>query len=155
MDITHTAFTLFIAMISITFVTGARSRKRYPIPRLVGFSLALAASLFTVPTSAIASDGSPAIMTTETVTETLVIGRSPHHHYVVIIPVAPITQPFTSSAQLKQLQDIRTIAPQAFLSGHALGDYIYVGGFDRYSRAQEEVKRVKPYSGNVRIVYFP
>jgi hypothetical protein len=155
MDITYTALALFIAMISITSSTGARSRKHCPTPRLIGVSLGLATSLFTILPSAIASDRPPANTRTETVTETLVIGRSPRHHYVVIIPVAPITQPFTSSAQLKQLQTIRTIAPQAFLSGHALGDYIYVGGFDRYSRAKEEAKRVKPYSGNVRIVYFP
>jgi hypothetical protein len=146
-------------MISITASAQSPSRLQTRVPVLIGVFLSLAASLCTVPSSAIASDATPPETRSETrseiVTETLVLGRSPGHHYVVIIPVAPITQPFTSSAQLKQLQTIRTIAPQAFLSGHPLGDYIYVGGFDRYSRAKEEAQRIRPYGGNVRIVYFP
>jgi hypothetical protein len=142
-------------MISIVAPTRAPSWLHDSFPVLTGVFLSLAASLFILPSSAIANHATGPEGCSETVTEIQLLGRSPEHHYVVIIPVAPITQPFTASAQLKQLQAIRTIAPRAFLSGHPLGDYIYVGGFDRYHRAKEEAQRVRLYSGNVHIVYFP
>ena len=91
--------------------------------------------------------------------ETIVLGRSPQHHYVVIIPVSPLTstpkEPITSTPPFILLHKIRTIAPQAFLARHSLGQYIYAGGFEKLGLAQQQLRQIQPNSSNARVVYFP
>jgi hypothetical protein len=90
-------------------------------------------------------------------TETIVLGRSPQHHYVVIIPVS-VLDPSTPSAtnpHFQLLQKIRSVAPQAFLARHALGDYIYVDGFTQFGPAHAQVEQLKKSNSiNARVVYF-
>ena len=92
-------------------------------------------------------------------TETIVLGRLPQHHYVVIIPVStlmPTPQELVlTTPQFLLLQKIRTIVPQAFISRHALGHYIYVGGFDRLGLAQQQLRQIRPTIPSARVVYFP
>ena len=91
--------------------------------------------------------------------ETLVLGRSPQHHYVVIIPVSILMptpkESIAITPQFLLLQKVRTIVPQAFISRHSLGHYIYVGGFDRLGPAQQQLRQIRPTIPNVRVVYFP
>lgn len=132
-----------------------------PMPKLrVSLITTLLTSLLTsvitlTPHCAIASEAPIENSSAAIPTETIVLGRSAHHHYVVMIPVSSLTAPLTFSPQFKLLQKIRTIAPHAFLSSHYLGDYIYVGGFDRVGPAQQQLQRLAPHSSTVRIVYFP
>ena len=73
-------------------------------------------------------------------------------------PKSPTPTPeelITTTSQFLLLQKIRTIVPQAFLSRHSLGHYIYVGGFDRFGPAQEQLRQIQPNIPNARVVYFP
>ena len=139
--------------------------------RLTAFSrlyVSLVASLISImPTTVLSAiaDESPKttdelIISTPIVpTETIVLGRSPQHHYVVIIPVSTLMptpqESIVTTPQFLLLQKIRTIAPQAFISRHALGHYIYVGGFDRLGPAQQQLKQIQPTIPSARVVYFP
>ena len=91
--------------------------------------------------------------------ETIMLGRSPQHHYVVIIPVSTLMQmpkkTIETTPPFVLLQKIRTIAPQAFLARHSLGQYIYVGGFEQFGLAQRQLRQIQPSIPNARIVYFP
>ena len=151
-------------------ITPFRPRSSQFHRRLAAFSclyVSLVASLISViPTfvlSAIA-DESPKTTEERVITgtivpiETLVLGRSPQHHYVVIIPVStpmPMSKDSIATAPQFLLQKIRTIAPQAFISRHALGHYVYVGGFDRLGPAQQQLRQIQPTSPSARVVYFP
>ncbi len=104
---------------------------------------------------AIALEASTKSNNSEVPTETIVVGRSRQHHYVVIIPVHKMPALVTASPEFHLLQTIRTIVPQAFLSRHWLGDYIYVAGFDRLGPAQQQLRQISPYVANARVVYFP
>ena len=160
-------------MISITSLGPCSSQSRR---RLVSFRhlcvslvISLVASVIEVtPTavlSAIANESpktpieEPIPTASTTPIEIIVIGRLPKHHYVVIIPVSPLTptpkESITTTPQFLLLQRIRTIAPQAFLARHSLGHYIYVGGFDRFGPAQEQLRQIQPNIPNARVVYLP
>ena len=156
-------------MISITSLLTRSSQPRLLLAfftrRHVGFVISLVASVITIkvltPPSAIANEAP--MPTEETLpavpTETIVLGRSPQHHYVVIIPVSTLTttpkEPITTTSPFVLLQRIRTIAPQAFLARHSLGQYIYVGGFDRFGLAQQKLRQIQPNIPNARVIYFP
>lgn len=91
--------------------------------------------------------------------ETIMLGRSPQQHYVVIIPVSTLMKmpkkTIETTPPFVLLQKIRTIAPQAFLARHSLGQYIYVGGFEQFGLAQRQLRQIQPSIPNARIVYFP
>ena len=156
---------------AMTSITPFRPRPSQFYRRFAAFSrfyVSLVASLISIiPTivlSAIADESSKTteeLILTGTIvpTETLVLGRLPQHHYVVIIPVSILTptpqESIVTAPQFLLLQKIRTIAPQAFISRHALGHYIYVGGFDRLGLAQQQLRQIQPTIPNARVVYFP
>jgi hypothetical protein len=160
-------------MISITpfrpCVSQSRRRLAFFSHLCVSLVTGLVASVIEVtPTAvlgAIANEPSKTIVEEPTPTaspvptEIIVLGRLPQHHYVVIIPVSPLTltpkESIKTTPQFLLLQRIRTILPQAFLSRHSLGHYIYVGGFDRFGLAQEQLKQIQPNIPNARVVYFP
>ena len=131
----------------------------------VGLVVSLIVSVISItaetPSSAIADQVSMPTEGTLPVdqTEIIVLGRLPQHHYVVIIPVATLTpttkEPITTTSQFVLLQKIRTIAPQAFLARHSLGQYIYVGGFEKFGLAQQQLRQIQPNISNARVVYFP
>lgn len=140
-------------------------RRLAPFSRLyVGLVASLISIIPTVVLSEIA-DESPKttedLIITGTIvpTETIVLGRLPQHHYVVIIPVSTLMPtPKESGATTPQfllLKRIRTIAPKAFISRHALGHYVYVGGFDRFGLAQQQLRQIQPTIPSARVVYFP
>ena len=156
-------------MISITSSSTRLSQLRLlsTILRRLCISLvvSLIASVISItaktPSSAIADEVStpteeklPAIQA-----EIIVLGRLPQHHYVVIIPVSTLTpttkEPIMTTPQFVLLQRIRTIVPQAFLARHSLGQYIYVGGFEKLGLAQQQLRQIQPNIPNVRVVYFP
>ncbi len=131
----------------------------------VSLVVSLIASVITItaptPSSAIANEASTP--TEETLpapqAKTIRLGRSPQHHYVVIIPVSTLMpmlkKPIVTTSPFVLLQKIRTIAPQAFIARHSLGQYIYVGGFDRFGLAQQQLRQIQPDIPNARVVYFP
>jgi hypothetical protein len=151
---TIAGFLMFHSPVSMPYF-----RNRLLVMLLTGF-LTVVASITTPNTQrAIALEQNLEISPPAVPTETIVVGRSPQHRYVVIIPVhsLPTSVPnsATVSPQFKLLQTIRAIAPQAFLSRHPLGNYIYVSGFDRFAPAQQKLGQIQPYAANARVVYFP
>lgn len=136
----------------------------------VGLLLSLIASVIsiTAETPLIAIANQVSTPTEETLpadqAEIIVLGRLPQHHYVVIIPVSTLTsttkEPITTTSQFVLLQKIRTIVPQSFLARHSLGQYIYVGGFEKFGLAQQQLRQIQlrqiqPNISNARVVYFP
>ena len=131
----------------------------------VGLVVSLIASVISItavmPSIAIADEVSTPIKETLPAAQAdiTVLGRLPKHHYVVIIPVSTLTpttkEPITTTPQFVFLQKIRTIAPQAFLVRHSLGQYIYVGGFEKLGLAQRQLRQIQPNIPNARVVYFP
>ena len=160
-------------MISITpFPTRSSQRPRRPTPfshLWVSLVASLVASVIGVTSTAVLSaiaNEFPKTPTEEltptaaaTPTESIVLGRLPQHHYVVIIPVSTLTpmpkELIRAAPQFLLLQKIRTIAPQAFLARHFLGQYIYAGGFDRLELAQQQLRQIQPDIPNARVMYFP
>jgi hypothetical protein len=131
-------------------------RNRILVKGLTVLFVSMTSLTLVQPQGAIAREERPSeISVSVAPTETIVIGRSPQHHYVVIIPVHNMSALVTDSPAFKLLQTVRTIAPQAFLSRHGLGDYIYMSGFDRLGPAQQQLRQISPYAANARVVYFP
>lgn len=131
----------------------------------IGLVVSLVSSVIsltvTTPSSAIANEvPKPAEETLPAgQSETIMLGRLPRHHYVVIIPVSTLMQmpqkTIETTPPFVLLQKIRTIAPQAFLARHSLGQYVYVGGFEQFGLAQRQLRQIQPSIPNARIVYFP
>ena len=148
-----------LCLLSITF-------RRIEISLVIGLIASVISITAEMPSSAIADQVSTPIEATLPAdqSEIIVFGRLPQHHYVVIIPVStlrPMTkEPITTTSQFVLLQKIRTIAPQAFLARHSLGQYVYVGGFEKFGLAQQQLRQIQlrqiqPNISNARVVYFP